>query len=90
MPTQPRLDAGLLVRAEHAVVLGQGLPSQDPAYKSRTRPAFSSKAGSRGNSQLRKRQGLSASRSRMRPMVLRLMGGASACAALRRANSAVL
>src|SRR5713101_8143574 len=39
----------------------RGIPSQRPAYRSRTRPAFSSKAGSRGNSQLRWYQGRMAS-----------------------------
>src|SRR5215210_4765925 len=65
-------------------------PSQYPSYRSSTRPAFAAKSGSRGKSQLRERQGLRASPSRMRQMVLRLIGGASGCSLTRRARSAVL
>src|SRR5215210_3836762 len=67
-----------------------GWPSQEPAYRSKTRPAFSANCGSRGKSQLRCCHGLSAFWSRMRKMVLRLIGGASGCAAISRARSAVL
>jgi len=67
-----------------------GWPSHHPAYRSRTRPAFAANCGSRGKSQLRCRQGFSASASRMRQIVLALIGGRSGWVAIRRASSAVL
>ena len=50
-----------------------GLPSQEPAYGSKTRPAFSENFGSRGKIQYRYRQGLIASVSRIRQTVLGLI-----------------
>jgi hypothetical protein len=54
-------------------LLLRGLFSQKPAYRSRTRPAFSAKRGSRGKIQYSYRHGLIASASRMRQTVLELM-----------------
>jgi len=68
----------------------RGRPPHHPAYRSSTRPAFSAKHGSRGKSQLRCRQGLSASRSRIRQRVLALTAGPSGWAAIDRTRSAVL
>src|SRR6202035_2003689 len=51
----------------------KGLSSHEPAYKSRTRPAFSANRGSRGKIQYSYRHGLIASASRMRQTVLGLM-----------------
>ena len=60
----------------------RGCPSQMPAYRSSTRPALAAKAGSRGVIQLRCRQGLSASCSSRRQMVLALTGGAAGWAVI--------
>ena len=46
------------------------MPSHEPAYRSRTRPAFSGNFGARGKIQDSYRQGLIASVSRMRQTVL--------------------
>src|SRR5271157_4707365 len=58
-----------------------GLPSQEPAYRSKTRPAFSENFGSRGKIQYLYRHGLIASVSRMRQTVLGLMDRPKATAA---------
>src|SRR5271157_758595 len=58
-----------------------GLPSQEPAYRSKTRPAFSENFGSRGKIQYLYRHGLIASASRMRQTVLGLMDRPKAVAA---------
>lgn len=63
-----------------ALTTTNGSPAHRPAYRSSTRPAFSANWGSRGKSQLRYRQGVRASRSSRRQMVLTLTGGASGCA----------
>src|SRR5271165_7073304 len=57
------------------------LPSQEPAYRSKTRPAFSANFGSRGKIQYLYRQGLIASLSRMHQTVLGLMDRPKARAA---------
>ena len=64
-----RLDAGLLVRAEHVLVLAQGLPSQVRWYRSRTRPPLRAKYGSRGKIHDRCCQGLIASSASQRRTV---------------------
>jgi len=66
-----------------------GRPSHRPAYRSRTRPAFAANCGSRGVIQERCCQGFRASVSRMRQIVLALIGGRSGWAAISRARSAV-
>src|SRR4051794_24039079 len=65
-----------------------GWSSQRPAYRSKTRPAFSANRGSRGKIQYLYRQGLMASASRMRQTVLGLIVRPRAVAA-RAARSAV-
>src|SRR5262249_45426615 len=57
------------------------LPSQKPAYRSKTRPAFSENFGSRGKIQYLYRHGLIASQSRMRQTVLGLTDRPKAAAA---------
>ena len=68
----------------------RGWPAQTPWDTSSTRPAFAANCGSRGVIQLRCRQGLSASASRMRQIVLALSAGAPAWASMERTRSAVL
>ena len=86
-----RLDARLLVGADEAVVRREGLrpPTSRRTSPARGRPSRRS-AGRGDSSQCWCCQGVSASRSRMRQLVLALIGGASGCAALSRVRSAVL
>ena len=61
---------------EDELVVAERRPSQQPAYRSRTRAAFVAKSGSRGKIQLRWVQGLIASSLSQRQMVVPLIEAA--------------
>ena len=73
MPTAACLDAGFFVGGEDEFTVFQGCPSHTLSYKSRIRPAFSAKWGSRGKTQQRCCQGRMASSWSQRQTVVLLM-----------------